>query len=263
MLTFIVPLKSAQSEDSWEHVSRLFKRTIASACAQTSSEFRVVVVCHDIPDGNWTNPRLEIISVDHLDQPKPIQREMRKDVQRKRLIGLNRALELSPTHIMFLNSDDCVSKRLAEFVAHNPDSNGWYFRSGYFYSERQERLHLERWRYSQWCGSGHIVRPEHLDYLQQASGGFHILHTELTRELRQHGNPLQPLPFHGGVYCVSHGENFHDYEPILWPSHPLWRSVRRLVCHRALTPGIRDEFGLYPVGGADKSENEGNYRACS
>ena len=186
--------------------------------------------------------------VDHLLQPNPVAKEKRNDTKRKRLIGLNRALELSSSHVMFLDSDDCVSKRLAEYVAQNPDSKGWYLSSGYFFSERQERLHLERWRYSKWCGSGHIVRPEHLDYVERKDGGIHHYHTRMTRELRERGKPLKPLPFHGGVYCVSHGENFHDYEPILWPSHPVYRSLRRLAFHRALTPGIRDEFGLYPVG---------------
>lgn len=247
LLTFIVPLKSRKTAVSWERVSRLFTRTIRSACAQTSPDFRVIVVCTDIPDGDWTNPRLEIITADHLVQPGSDLTERRLDKQRKRLIGLNRARELATTHVMFLDSDDCVSNRLAELVAQNPDANGWYFRSGYFYSEKQKRLHLEHWRYAQWCGSGHIVRPELLDYLDTNDDYIRLYHTRLTREFRRRGNRLKPLPFHGGVYCVSHGDNFNDYEPILWPSNPLWHMLRRAVFHRALTPAIEDEFGLYPV----------------
>lgn len=133
---------------------------------------------------------------------------------------------------------------MAEYVAQHRDANGWYFRSGYFYSERQKRLHLEYRRYAQWCGSGHIVRPEHLEYLSTDEGYIRLYHTRMTREFRERGTPLEPLPFHGGVYCVSHGDNFNDYEPILWPSNPFLHALRRIAFHRALTPAIKDEFGL-------------------
>lgn len=253
LLTFIVPLKSKRVATSWPHVCRLFKRAIASACAQTSAKFRVIAVCNEIPDGDWKDPRLEFISIDSEVPANAGARQRRDDVSRKRLIGLNRAVELSCSHVMFLDSDDCVSNKLAEHVAKNPLSNGWYLRSGYFYSEKQKRLHLERWRFSKWCGSSYIVRPEHLDYVERRNDGIHMCHTRMTNEFKSRGHPLQALPFHGGIYCVSHGENFHDYEPILWPKNPLLSGLRRLLFHRALTDSISEEFGLYPVSGKDQN----------
>ena len=122
MLTFIVPLKSKSTAVSWQRVSRLFNRTIASACAQKSPEFRVIVICHEIPAGDWTDPRLEFISVDYQIKPNATMNEKRNDASRKRLIGFNRAVELTSSHVMFLDSDDCVSNQLAGHVAKKPGS---------------------------------------------------------------------------------------------------------------------------------------------
>jgi len=247
MLIFIVPLKSVEAAASWERVSKLFFRTVASACAQTSPEFRVVVACHEIPTGEFLNPKLEFVEVTHL-PPSPSDPDaMRGDKQRKHLSALTRALEYSPTHVMFLDSDDLVSNRLAEFVARRSTENGWYMRSGYFFCERQPRLHVERRRFDEWCGSAHIVRPEHLDFMLGSDNRLVFDHRQLTRELQRRGTLIRPLPFKGAAYTISHGDNFNDYERILWPAHPLWNPLRRIIHHRAITPGIRKEFGLYAV----------------
>lgn len=247
MLVFIIPLKSATVSASWERVSRLFFRTAASACAQTSPEFRVVVACHEIPEGNFSHPGIEFIQVAHPIPSRENFREREADKQRKQLAALRRAREYSPSHVMFLDSDDLVSNRLAEFVARHRDVNGWYLRSGYFHSGRQSHLHLERRRFDQWCGSAHILRPELLDSLVQSNDYLVYDHRRLAQAMRERGSPLRPLPFRGAIYTVSHGETLNDYEPILWPGHPVWKPVRRLLFHRAITPAIRSEFGLYPI----------------
>ena len=247
MLVFIVPLKSAATATSWERVSRLFSRTVASACAQTAPEFRVVVACHERPDGDFSHPKLEFLQIEHPPPQPSNLLDMRVDKQRKHLAALTRALEFSPSHVMFLDSDDLVSNRLAEYVAHHADENGWYLRAGYFYCERQPRLHVERRKFSEWCGSAHIVRPEHLDFMVGADQRLVFDHRQLMERMKQNGTLIRPLPFKGAVYTISHGENFNDYERILWPSHPVWHPLRRIIHHRAITPRIRAEFGLYSV----------------
>jgi hypothetical protein len=49
MLAFVVPLKSRRVSKSWEYVSRLCERAVRSLCAQTSPNFKVVVVHHESP----------------------------------------------------------------------------------------------------------------------------------------------------------------------------------------------------------------------
>ncbi len=172
---------------------------------------------------------------------------MRADKQHKHQVALRRAMEYSPSHVMFLDSDDLVSNRLAEFVAAHSSENGWYMPSGYFFCEQQPYLHLERRRFDQWCGSAHIVRPELLDFLPRWDDRLVFDHRQLARTMEERGTPLRPLPFKGAVYMVSHGENLNDYERLLWPSRSLVRPLRRVIFHRAITPRIRKEFGLYPA----------------
>jgi hypothetical protein len=72
-------------------------------------------------------------------------------------------------------------------------------------------------------------------------------HRQLKHGLQQQGTPIRPLPFKGAVYTISHGDNFNDYERIFWPEHPFWRPLRRVIHHRAITPRVREEFGLYAI----------------
>lgn len=248
MLIFLIPLKSAKVAVSWERASRLLARTIASACGQSSPDFHVVVACHEIPAGDFSHPALEFIQVEYP-APSPLDPTgMREDKKRKLQVALRRALEYSPSHVMFLDSDDLVSRQLAEFVAAHSAENGWYLKSGYFYCERQPLLYLERRRFDQWSGSSHIVRPEHLGFLERMDDRLFFYHTRLTRDLQKRGTPVRPLPFKGAVYTISHGENFNDYERILWPEHPVSGALRRVIWHREITPDIRSEFGLYATG---------------
>lgn len=247
MLVFLIPFKSARAAAAWDRACRLLQRTVASACAQTSPSFRVVVGCHERPDGDFSHPALEFVEAGHPPPSPADPDDLRTDKRLKLLAALRRAREYAPDHVMFLDADDLVSRRLAAYSAAHPRAHGWYLRAGYFYCERQPRLHFERRRFDQWCGSSHIVRPEHLEFFAHNHGRPFYFHTRMTRDLRQQGTPVRPLPFPGAVYTISHGENFRDYERILWPRNPLLRPLRRILWHRALTPDIREEFGLYPA----------------
>jgi hypothetical protein len=245
MLIFLIPLKSARVAGCWDRVSRLLSRTVASACAQTSPDFQIIVACHEIPEGDFAHPALQFVQAEYPAPSPSDPSEMRADKQCKLQIALNRAMEYAPSHVMFLDGDDLVSRRLAAFVAAHTAENGWYLPSGYFYCEQQPYLHFERRRFDQWCGSAHIIRPALLDFLPRWDDRLVFDHRQLTTLLQDHGTPLRPLPFPGGVYTIAHGDNFNDYESVLWSSHPFWRPLRRMVFHRSITPGIRQEFGLY------------------
>jgi hypothetical protein len=247
MLAFVVPLKSARVAVSWERVQKMFLRTITSTCAQISPEFRVVVACHEIPESNFSHPKLEFVQVKHAAPSTPDPSSMRDDKKRKHLIALHRAMEYSPTHVMFLDSDDLVSNRLAGFVCSQAADVSWHLRSGYFCCERQSRLHLERWRFDKWCGSSHIVQVKHVPLIKSTEKALILDHSLLLARLRHNGAVSRPLPFPGAIYTVAHGDNFRNYESIVWPSHPVLRSLRRLLFHRAVTPQIREEFGLYAI----------------
>ena len=161
MLVFIIPLKSAKISDSWEHISQLFERTIRSVCNQTSSEFRVIVVCHEKPDIKFKHPNVFYLQVDF---PPPTWENnngyfsRRLDKQKKIFVGLSYACRFNPTHVMFVDADDCVSKHLAKFVSQNPDCNGWMFGKGYDYVDGRKFIFLRRKGFYGRCGTSSIVK---------------------------------------------------------------------------------------------------------
>ena len=55
------------------------------------------------------------------------------DQVRKIFMGLNYAAQFKPSHVMLVDADDCVSQKLASFVDHNPQSNGWFINRGFLY----------------------------------------------------------------------------------------------------------------------------------
>ena len=245
MLAFVVPLKSAAVSKSWDQVTRLVRRTVRSACAQTSPEFRVIVVCHEQPEIGFQDQRLEFLRVGFPPPGQDMEGRVR-DKNRKALAGLRHALACQPTHVMLLDADDCVSNRLAEHVARHPASNGWYIAKGYFYREGMQTVHIERRRFQGWCGSSYLVRPELLDLPVPPAEDWCFHHSKVARQMRKRGTPLEPLPFPGAVYLISHGENMFDYASILWPRNPVKRWLRRVLYYRPLSPAMRAEFSLNP-----------------
>ena len=107
--------------------------------------FQVVVVCHEKPEIQFSHPNLTIISVD-FPLPKHKDRIARglTDKGRKVLRGLMYARQFAPTHAMFVDADDCVSRRLATFVEHNNQEDGWFIQSGYKYQEGSENIYYKR-----------------------------------------------------------------------------------------------------------------------
>jgi hypothetical protein len=251
MLTFVIPLKSAVVSNSWDQVTRLVRRTLRSACAQTCPEFRVIVVCHEVPEIGFEDQRLEFLPVS-FPPPGRDRKGRTGDKGQKVLTGLRRALNFHPTHAMLLDADDCVSNRLAQHVARHPNGNGWYIPKGYFYCDGMDTVHVERRRFHQWCGSSHILRPEFLELPPPPAEGWYLQHGKILSSMRKRGTPLEPLPFPGSVYVISHGENINDYSPILWPSNPVKRWLRRVLYYRPLTPAMCSEFGLNPQREAAK-----------
>ncbi len=252
MLVFVVPLKSSQAATSWEHVSRLFTRCIKSICNQTSSQFRVIVVCNEIPIIEFTHPHITYITVDFPTPPEtnPVNRK-RTDKGRKILKGLIHAREFSPTHTMAVDADDCISKRLAEFVEQNPDCNGWFVNQGYKYQEGSKYIYIKRKNFYKTCGTCNILRydlnnlPEHAEY-NRGYGyyKYYIDHAKVKTQLSLQGIKLKALPFPGAVYMLENGEH------LFYESSRLRFSIFN---HQLLKQSIRDEFGIYNLLNADQS----------
>jgi len=160
--------------------------------------------------------------------------------------GMVYARRWAPGHVMFVDSDDCVSSRLADLVERNPSCPGWVLDRGYMHGEGTHLVYC-RDNFDQYCGTSSIVRCSEDNFptsMKEPSSRFDVLrhgHKAIARAMRERGTPLEPLPFVGAVYLTDTGEN--DSGVSLPPWAPLF-----LESH-ALSASIRQEFGLYALDG--------------
>ena len=250
MLVFIIPLKSPQVPKSWDFVSRLFERCIKSVCNQTSPDFRVIVVCNEKPNIEFTHPHINYIKVD-FPVPQPNRKARAMDKIRKISTGLIHASKFKPSHTMVVDADDCVSKNLAEFVNQNPQINGWFLSKGYLHREASNFIYVKREHFYNWCGTCSIIRYDLHGLPQSRESNFadinnlHCPHQLVVENMALQGRPRKALSFAGAIYIVCHGDQEANFENTIRPVRILSRIKKILFNYRLLTKSIRDEFSLY------------------
>lgn len=259
MLAFIIPLKSSQVSGSWDLVCKLFERTLKSVCNQTSSEFMVIVVCHEKPDIAFTHPQVTYVEVD-LPLPGAEYASKEKDKMCKMLAGLIQADKMNASHVMFVDADDCVSKHLAEYVSKNIEGNGWFIDKGYEYREDVGRLKARRKNFHLRTNSSHIIKTSLLEPDMNVSfsdvkrENSILYHIDTAKILKERGTPLESLPFKGVVYITDNGEN------MWWSQANISTWVKnfgvkeffkfhagklyQLLITRSITSSIKDEFSI-------------------
>ena len=256
MLVFVIPLKSSKVSKSWELVSKLFERTLKSVCNQTSPDFRVIVVCHEKPQIEFNHPNITYIEVDF---PIPGQDLKSKTLDKggKILWGLFHARQFNPSHTMIVDADDCVSKRLAEFVNQNPQSNGWFVNKGYVYQAGSKFIYLRRKAFNKLCGTSNIIKyelhnlPDDISQDYPEINLYYERHQDVENKMAQSGKPIKALPFIGAVYTVGNQENIYLRDSSLFLEKNqdkgiLWK-LKYFLNFQLLTTSIREEFGLYDI----------------
>lgn len=271
MLAFVIPLRSKFVSSSWHRVCQLLERTLKSVCNQTSSNFKVIVVCHEKPDIIFQSSHVTYLIVDfpppqvHFEGKQRdnasslIHANKNTDKNRKILTGLLEAQKMNCSHVMIVDSDDCVSKRIAEFVERNQSHNGWYIGSGYEYEENSNYIRRRKRNLYKKTGTSNIVR---LDLLKKDMetpleniNNYFLHHQDIVDILSQRGTPLNLLPFEGTVYITETGENNWAQKSLFWQrkitAKRLFKFysgiIYKLLITRPLTQSIRDEFGIYDL----------------
>lgn len=253
MLVFVVPLRSPQTSQSWEQVSKLFERCVRSICNQTSSKFKIIVVCHEKPHIEFTHPYIKYVEVGFSLPENPKLRDKQQDKGRKIIMGAMIASEFNPSHLMFVDADDCVSKYLSEFVSQNSQKNGWFLNRGYIYQEGSRFINIKRNNFYKWCGTCNIIKyelqdlPESTTVNYQDFNSYSSSHAALKEKMSQNRTPIEALPFAGAVYIISHGENIEGSSKLVRPKEILPRIKNTILNCRYLTNSIRNEFGLYNI----------------
>lgn len=263
MLVFLIPLKSKKISKNWTNVCRLLERCVQSIVNQTSENFRLIIICHERPEIRINHPLISYIEVDFppptLNQKNVISL-MDRDKNKKMWLGLEYASEMKPSHVMFVDADDCVSCRIADFVSRNPHANGWFLDSGYVYEDGKDRIFYKKNNFYLMSGSSHIVKYDllrnnsiHSIYLDSDKP----LHQIVVNILAEKKIPLTPLPFAGAVYIIENGENINAdkgadrsgrenggaFFKNLILKYP--RKIRTLISSQILNEQIADEFSLF------------------
>lgn len=262
MLTFIIPVKSAQVSGSWGQFSKLFERTLKSVTNQTSDNYKVVVVCHEKPETDFVHPNVEYVHVNfEVPQLKSAPKEKHdgmkeEDKSNKILAGVKHAEKYNTDYFMVVDADDCISNKIVAFVDENGDNEavGWYINKGYFYREGDKIISLNKENFNTLCGTCIIVRPKYFQGIFQHSP--HLLYVHQTMEF-ENGKQMQKLPFPGAVYSMANGENHYmsggqmrslstgnifKLETI----KGIFRKLRKYRV-KTLNGKIIDEFGIYPL----------------
>lgn len=264
MLVFIIPIKSPKVATSWSTLCQLFERTLRSVCNQSSSEFRVLVVCNEKPETQFHHPDVDYLEVDF---PVPSMEYGAKmdDRAKKVVAGLLALREMQPNHVMLVDADDCISKHIAAFVAEQPQSNGWFIDQGYEYVDGSSRISIRKKNFYRMCGTCNIFNyqlltlPDKLLPYEQIVGYDRFLtgHPLAKGDLEARGTPIQPLPFPGAIYIRDTASESVTLQEGLLDKlkrnpkealHGLKRALLAPMNDQNLTDEIREEFGLYVVG---------------
>ncbi|MEO1031281.1 MAG: glycosyltransferase family A protein [Bacteroidota bacterium] len=212
MLTFVVPVKSERVSANWSKFCALYERTLTSICNQTDENFKVVVVCHERPQIDFSHKNIHYLEVD-FDPPIRGESESDESINKRRELDKGKKLQLGAAYakdnfntdyIMTVDSDDFVSDRIAEFVNNNHENRpGWYIKKGYIYFEGNFFLFKSQ-KFSYLCGSSVIVKPELFKYF---FGLDPILYFDHRLTVLNEDIVLDVLPFYGGIYSMANGEN--------------------------------------------------------
>ena len=133
---------------------------------------------------------------------------------------------------MIVDDDDFVSARIVQYVAENPDANGWMITRGYLW-DHGGKLLLQHDDFNHVCGTSLIIRSDALRTAREVRAGLARLdqvdagsHHFVDRILADRGTPLAPLPFRGAVYRVGHAGSYSQTSSLLHRNFLHWRVLK-------------------------------------
>ena len=262
-MLFIIPVKSSAISPSWQRFVKLFERCVRSVCQQTDQDFKVVVVCHEIPEIEFKHPNIYYHQVDF---PPPITEKesgikltnspREADKAKKILAGIEFGSQFNYSHAMVVDADDCISNHLVSFVKKNSAEPGWYFYSGYIYKEGSGFIYKKLKGFNGICGTCLIVKTAHLKEVVTADLYFRHSKTKLDTGIR-----LKMLPFIGSIYTINNGENHFMTENTIKYlksgatlrknsySDKIIRLMQKAFTYRIwfVTNSVKSKFGLYKI----------------
>lgn len=258
MITFIIPVKSAQLSNDWAAFSKLVERTLGSVCQQKDSDFRVQVVCHELPETDFSHPSLQFVQVD-FDPPKLVDndKELNNSLkERDKAMKIKAGIDASEStdYFMVVDSDDLISNRISGFVNKNLNNKkGWYMPKGYFYREGERMAFLNLKTFNTYCGTCLVLHQDIVQDIFVENPLFSYNHKMNPQELG-----LKAFPFAAALYSMGNGENHVMSNEKMTGllnrskrsiSHRIRAAVSKLKKYRPqpLSSRFRKQFNFYEV----------------
>ena len=162
-------------------------------------------------------------------------------------------MKIGASYVMTVDSDDCISNKICEFVCKNGNDSisGWYVKKGYLYPEGKRYSYLNLKNFNTICGSCAIIKPELIDLMYGSNFWF-----DHERTIFENGKSLLPLPFPGALYSMLNGSNIRlDSQEMkkrtrfnLFELKSFKTLFRRLAKYRLIPiVYIKKEFAIYDV----------------
>jgi glycosyltransferase involved in cell wall biosynthesis len=239
MVIFITTLGHPQCYDNFKKVETLFEITLRSVFAQTDPRFKFVVVCNQIPDIKFNDPRLIYHVVDFPPSsvgPTTIERYLSDESRRrlflrdkgtKKMSGFLFAQQFAPDYIFYIDADDWVNTKVVEYLHREPSYPVWHVDGGYFVNYRTRRI-KRKYGMTRYCGGTFVYTPAFLmgvanikcdvdshtgqDRLVSATSErfiYDILgdHPINYRYFAEMGSYPKPIPIRAIAYVLGTGEN--------------------------------------------------------
>jgi hypothetical protein len=257
VLAFVTSMPHPANCASYAGRSELFADSLRSILAQRDSNIQVFAVVNALPEAEMpSDSRVQFIEVGFPPSSSPVGRPslvgIETDKGAKLGMGTSFAARQGAQHVMYVDSDDYISREISAFVAKDPNANGWYSDSGYFHVRGERAVTVIDQDFHQRNGSTHIIRtdlmavPEDLGVaLERDAVIERIGRSRATQTMGRHrpivdffareGTPLAKLPFPGAIWQIGTGENCTGNLAVAGTKHPL-------------AGAISEEFGLAVPG---------------
>lgn len=227
MLVFITSIRHPDNSSDYGRVEALLQDTLASLTGQDSDDYRVFVVGNREPSFPL-HEKVTFVTCDFPPPPRvdgvhPDIRSLVRDKGSKLGLALVAARPLNPDHVMIVDADDYVSRRLVSAVAAGPLDQGWVVDDGWKYASNRGTI-KPRPEFYERCGSCLAIPysayrvPEELTVESTQDEVVKAYGKTLTRALGKHKGAMQwlqknrnvriePFLFRAAVYHVDTGEN--------------------------------------------------------
>lgn len=258
MLAFVTSLRARALAQDWDHIVWLLNRCLESMLNQTCAEWQAYVVCHDVPEiAQNCDSRIKWLVAD-IPLPVRTNADMVTDKVIKTSIAVEAAIEAGATHVMPVDADDLVSRRLAGHVMNHTEGPGWLVENGYSHHYGSAWVQPLN-QFHRLCGTCNIVAASLITFENwpefrkaRTASIVGMGHAAVAEHFEKSGMPLKSLPFPGAVY-IQHCDNTSNVDRFGERSSVAgvrsWISMMKhvfmgLLASRVLTNSQRAEFNL-------------------